>query len=103
MTTALAPWRAPRADGVHGLGFSIYSDEPWTLGSVFRVEIFLAGHEPVACVARVSWIESLRGPEASFDVGFDILEVEGDGLTLVLAAFMPPDDTLRPAASHGRY
>ncbi len=98
VTSELSRFQAAKARKPSGLGFSIYSDEPWVVGGLFRVEIFIAGRESAICIARVAWVDGAGNVDARYDVGFDILEVSGDGLTLVFGAFMTEADDAELAA-----
>jgi hypothetical protein len=101
VTTELSRFQAAKARKPSGLGFSIYSDESWVVGALFRVEIFVPGRESAICIARVAWVDAAGRTDAHYDVGLDVLEVSGDGLTLVFGAFMPEGEEPEPTPAVG--
>lgn len=63
-------------------GLRVYSDDPFEVGERIQLELLLPpdGVE-VSALARVAWIRRLpKRSAATFDVGFELLIVDGDGL-----------------------
>lgn len=66
-------------------GLRVYSDDAFTLGERFQLELLLPPNgTEISALAQVAWIEALPpGAPARFDVGFELLIVDDDGLRLL--------------------
>ena len=63
-------------------GLRVYSDDPFEVGERIQLELLLPpdGVE-VSALTRVAWVRRLpEGSPAIYDVGFELLIVDGDGL-----------------------
>lgn len=63
-------------------GLRVYSDEPFEVGERIQIELLLPpdGFE-VSALTRVAWVRRLAADApAVYDVGFELLIVDGDGL-----------------------
>ncbi|MBK8011821.1 MAG: PilZ domain-containing protein [Deltaproteobacteria bacterium] len=62
-------------------GLRVYSDDPFRLGERLDIELFLPDASSLRCLVRVVWIVPLEGGDpANYDVGLQLLTVDGDGL-----------------------
>lgn len=74
-------------------GVRIFSDESMQIGSLLKMEFFLADVEPVTYTAEVVWIEALpAGAPAKFDVGLKFIQLEPSALQLLLKVLGPPEE-----------
>lgn len=70
--------RLPRREVLDvGLGgMRVYSDEVFSVGAKFEVELFLPDCSSITCLAEVVWIRKLDpGSPAAYDVGLQFLDV----------------------------
>ena len=76
-------------------GVRIFSDDELRVGSLLKMEFFLADVPPVTYTAEVVWIERLpEGAPARFDVGLKFIQLEPDALQLLSKVLGPPEDQL---------
>ena len=63
-------------------GLRVYSDDPFEVGERLQLELLLPPNgQEVSALARVAWIKRLPDDApAVFDVGFELLIVDDDGL-----------------------
>jgi hypothetical protein len=61
-------------------GLRVYSDEPFTVGDRYTIEIFLEDGRSLTGLVRAAWIEPLADGPARFDVGFELLATDPDQL-----------------------
>ncbi len=63
-------------------GLRVFSDDPFEIGERIQLELLLPpdGTE-VSALTRVAWVKKLpRGSAALYDVGFELLIIDGDGM-----------------------
>jgi hypothetical protein len=57
-------------------GMRVYSDEPFSVGAKFEVELFLPDGSSVTCLTEVVWIRGLTAEApAKYDIGLAFLHV----------------------------
>lgn len=63
-------------------GLRVFSDDPFEVGERLQLELLLPPNgQEVSALARVAWIKRLPDDApALFDVGFELLIVDDDGL-----------------------
>ncbi len=63
-------------------GLRVFSDDPFEVGERIQLELLLPpdGFE-VSALTRVAWVKRLpEGSPAVYDIGFELLIVDGDGM-----------------------
>lgn len=63
-------------------GLRVFSDDPFEVGERIQLELLLPpnGRE-VSALTRVAWVKRLpEGSPAVYDIGFELLIVDGDGM-----------------------
>lgn len=74
-------------------GMRVYSDEPFTLGARFEVELFVADGASITCLTEVMWTRPVPGGQpAPFDVGLKFLHVPEEGYAKLTALLEASDD-----------
>jgi hypothetical protein len=74
-------------------GLRIFSDEDRRVGELLKIEFFLPDVPPVTYTAEVVWVGSLpKDAPARFDVGLKFIQLEPDGLKLLLQVVGPPEE-----------
>jgi c-di-GMP-binding flagellar brake protein YcgR len=74
-------------------GARIYSDLPFRIGELMKLEIFAAETTGVTYTAEVVWIEKLPpGAAAAFDVGLKFIQLEPAAVRELMKVLGPPED-----------
>jgi hypothetical protein len=72
-------------------GVRVYSDEPYKLGSLVKMEFFVEGGPPFTYTAEVVWIDALgKEDPAKYDVGLKFVDLRPDALQF-LATILGPE------------
>jgi hypothetical protein len=71
-------------------GVRVYSDEPYRVGALVKMEFFVEGVTPVTYTAEVVWIEALPASEpAKFDVGLKFVNLAPDAIQFLTTVLGP--------------
>jgi hypothetical protein len=73
-------------------GIRIFSDEPYRVGQLVKMEFFVVDSPPVIYTAEVVWAGPLPpGAPAKYDVGLKFIDLEPDALKLLTSVLGPPE------------
>ena len=72
----------------------MYSDEPYRLGALVKLEFFVHAGEPLTYTAEVVWLEKLSADSpAKFDVGLKFVDLEPEGLDFLMTLLSPEPES----------
>jgi hypothetical protein len=81
--------RAPVIDIGLG-GMRVYSDDAFKIGQGLDIELLLPDGDELVCQVRVVWLGMLEpGAPAKYDVGLELLAVEGGQIGKLASALKP--------------
>ncbi len=73
-------------------GVRVYSDEPYKVGQLVKMEFFVEGGPPLTYTAEVVWVEKQpRDAPARFDVGLKFVDLSPEALEFLRSLLGPED------------
>jgi hypothetical protein len=75
-------------------GVRVYSDEPYKVGALVKMEFFVPDGPPLTYTAEVAWTEALpKKSPAKFDVGLKFVDLRPEALEFLVSILGPEGET----------